>query len=957
MVKNSWWLAGNLSALSRGAMNIPEEVQKLKQTFSGALNLDAQQRRLRLEMNGGFISVMYRNDDQKYKNPTAEQLHPKLTSISTWWQVVVYLKVSSILEAVFRWLGAHKKNDIGSVGQAEMVCSPPFPGQQRVHLALCGVDELLSLMDDLPHNESFLSHVQQAAGVLVSADTEPDLQIETGLLIAKYSGQMKKDLEARISFLQKPPSCFSSLLAPIVQRIPLGPYLQSTIPATDFGPQLDLLTGHGFLSDEKSNKTRVQGFMQQYDSGQGLFYSHPIAKYMFDTSGDMRAMLDLYVSEDDITLQSLDMRPVVELLTEWFLITPMSTQEIEGVHGCMSNAVGINQNITIAKLSARVCRTLNGLAPKNVYLLSMNDKNSAKEVKTYCSAQQKAERHRDHSDFYEFWQTQTVYPVPVVTPEDKNIWLSRSPVAARHVGPDVGIVEKQKRIRKLLVTIFPIGHWFGVHRESSQEPASNADTAGTLLSCCVPHGSDNMFHFTTVFNIANSDKDGDFVLSTVDSDSWKVNVKLLKDQDLQFTLGDLLSDNGLVGLDSVFHLQLEVVGRKISTFTSAVKLYEWRVGVLQGDSVGVTDDKKRDADGFDGDRPAEYESIDLKCASHEELAWMACSKWRKSVENSDGFFFLVKLRKLVLAKFWQVGQLRHSGQKRKKGIKRKVTASAQDAEQSAVSGEEDDADSVTSSQEFADSSDSDVERKLDGPSESDEDRDMELSKTARPKLFAFVNGVEETLNTSVTSVDRLSVRWHDGRSFEIKRGSVVQYFFKTKKGEESQYLAVDAIHRQRCGTKTGSVYSNRFVVWGFDLWLFRQAFETGWRPDGSEVSLVGIKSWKDLDQTQRHRLKRLGLVFDATLTPLNNVHMSIPPGQREVDVQKIRKRIAVYSSLSGADQSGDPSARCVSFAINSGDNFSDRVDFDFRQKVEFADEAQPDSPRLRRSRLKKAGQK
>lgn len=134
----------------------------------------------------------------------------------------------------------------------------------------------------------------------------------------------------------------------------------------------------------------------------------------------------------------------------------------------------------------------------------------------------------------------------------------------------------------------------------------------------------------------------------------------------------------------------------------------------------------------------------------------------------------------------------------------------------------------------------------------------------------------------------------------------------------------------------------------------KQAFSEGWRAQTHEANLHGMETWNKIPVAQRNKLKRWGLVFDATRSPLVGVHASIPAGQREVDVQKIRKCTPVYATIHDAEESGNPFAKAVCFAMNSGDGYSDIADFDYRDNVGYENgQVVPDTPELKRNRLKK----
>lgn len=367
-----------------------------------------------------------------------------MTDADTWCDLSIYTSIASINSGLFRWMRPRR-----STGK--------LLGERRVQLVGSGVEHVSDLYSALANNEAFIRRLEDIC--------QPFLQISgrhNGFLrvrVQQYAERLKKQFLARSQFLRQPPTVLAVMAAPLVRCSSLGLELEGVLPGCQemFISNPLFRQGCPVLSEEE-NKSQVKDFLAAYDENAvrhdtNNCWQHPISHLFFAKNGELRRLLDIYVEKADMFLASDEMRCLRRKLIELFVLPPMTTQEIEGVHGTMTNVNRNAPRLGLKKLAIRLSHRLNGKIGQQDYVAIQQHRKG--EIEAFTSKSETERRHRTDKMKHIFWRgaLTTQRELPVVLAADKEMWLGS------HAHQN-GLVELEKLIRLVLEPQI----WYGRRR-------------------------------------------------------------------------------------------------------------------------------------------------------------------------------------------------------------------------------------------------------------------------------------------------------------------------------------------------------------------------------------------------------------------------------------------------------------------------------------------------------------
>lgn len=561
---------------------------------------DREDRRVRLDSGGGFIPAFLWTRKDGFKNESLAKVFKLMTDADTWCDVSIYTSIASINSGLFRWMRPRR-------------ISGRLVGERRVQLVNSGVQHVSDLYSTLANNDPFILRLGEICKsfLQVSGRDISFLRVR----VQQYAERLKKQFLARSEFLRQPPTVLAVMAAPLVRCSSLGLELESIIPDCQEMFASNPLFRHGCpVLSEEDTKLQVRFFVAEYDrhnenapreDGSNSGWRHPISHLFFAKGGELRMLLDLYTEQPGLSLVSCELRHLRRKLIEMFVVPPMTTQEIEGVHGTMTN---INRNaprLGLKKLAIRLSQRLNYTIGKEDYVEIQQSRKA--EVAAFTSKTETERRHRTDKTKHIFWKGEltTQRVPPVVSAADKVLWIGSH-------ADNNGLAELEKLVRRILEPQV----WYGRRRSGT----SIQSTAWLRTE------------WREIFRLVPSD-DADLTFEAVDKTSKDMQVDCVRSFQIERFIGQSVND-----LEEIDLLAVSVsdgnagVCSKMSfdEDDGCQSLFEYRSQLL---SAG-----KR-----------------LSAVPKRELAWLICQKYKAAYPTSQAYASLLSCRISVLKHIWTSG--------------------------------------------------------------------------------------------------------------------------------------------------------------------------------------------------------------------------------------------------------------------------------------------------------------
>lgn len=413
---------------------------------------DRLTRRVRLDVGGGFISAfLWDPDKRELKNDSLQQLCQTICDPVAWCDCLVYAAVTSINTSIFQWL-----RDAATSGR--------LLGERRVQLAADGVQHISELFTKLHANAQFVQPIAtDCQPFLAAARCDPQYVSTRIQLLAT---RLKNEFLKRSDFLCRPPSMLAAMAGPLVLCNSLAEQLRHDVPNCDviFADSPLLRSGCPVLTEDQ-NKSLVRKFLDMYDSSEqqsGSAWRHPLCDEFFRPDSELRKSLELYsTSEAAVTLsRSAELLQLRRKLVEIFVAPPLTTQDIEGVHGVMTSICRGAPNMRLPRISIRLSGRLNGdlCAPDFQQIADSPDTEIKSQLAQFLATEK--ERHRTDALSHTFWRGSlagTMEAQPEVPSSTKAMWLG--------MGSRQSIAED---FLKLVSELLPLQTWFGRKCSSGQ---------------------------------------------------------------------------------------------------------------------------------------------------------------------------------------------------------------------------------------------------------------------------------------------------------------------------------------------------------------------------------------------------------------------------------------------------------------------------------------------------------
>jgi hypothetical protein len=331
-----------------------------------------------------------------FKNKSARIVHDIVNEPSFWWRLRAYTCIAAINETLFRWLriptvGVEDCNNVSTTRlDADM-----NEGARRVQLALQCQMDLGCIINAMCTDPAYRNQVVAPVRPALSRAGIPEGQFF--VLLREFGLAYQAEWHNQFEDLSRPPYCLAVLAAPLFKAEPLLPFIMSNLSsAIDLQPSGSHMprgnrrscANSGCeqllpLQTEAENKATARKFLEAYDaaiaakdllkdrevSDSILWKHHQVAKLFLDASEPAGQCLRKYASSAaDFRLDCREMVPVLRLLDKYFITPCVSTQNIEGTHGVMTNILRRQPAIGTPLLSSRVCRVLNGVLERDKFL-------------------------------------------------------------------------------------------------------------------------------------------------------------------------------------------------------------------------------------------------------------------------------------------------------------------------------------------------------------------------------------------------------------------------------------------------------------------------------------------------------------------------------------------------------------------------------------------------------------
>lgn len=535
-------------------------------------------RRVRLDVGGGFIPAFLWDEAKvNFKNESVQKLYKLLSDPAVWCDLLVYSTVTSINTAVFRWL-----RPAATLNRLQ--------GERRVPLVAYGVECIGELYSGLSENTEFMQPILTACKPFLDAMKKDDTYVRHR--VALLGQRLKDGFAQRSRFFQGPPACLAALAGPWVLNTSLAVELEKDIPgaARIFGNH-PLFSDGCVIMSEEDTRQRAQDFIKRYDAGDTSEWRHPTCHLFLKPGGDLRTLVDAYINDPQLTLRtSPELLPLRRKLIEKFVAPPLTTQEIEGVHGIMTGIAREAPNMKVKTLAVQLSGRLNGDLEWPEYKRIVGSTVQADKQRLAEFRQNANRRHRTDRASHTFWHGELQGPkAPEFDPADKQLWLGAASAASADA----------KDFAKLVVELLPLQTWFGL--------------------------ADGVGRWKEIFRrVRQENEESDMAFQAVDLN----NMRLQKT--LSFDSSRFVGQRP-EGLRHVFYVRLVINAEHVTlSADAATPLLAFRAQHIE------TVDGKQNLSGM----------------STRELAWMICCRRSEAETFHECYEDLRRRTKATLTKLW-----------------------------------------------------------------------------------------------------------------------------------------------------------------------------------------------------------------------------------------------------------------------------------------------------------------